>query len=342
MACFTCASKFTWFKKEHGCPNCGKAFCKDCLSHSAIVKRHGGKQQNVCIKCFKLLTEKPTKESGQQKKEFCADDPNNYLGPSMKDIAAKQKQQKQPKEDDEDADIKERLQKLKQKQEPASPSSSSNVLDNDLYQRFNNLTGRPAASASSSGGAVAAGKSNILTPQPKLSDQEQMMNLMKETQDEIDIDHNHAQREEEAKEKLKDDIKNMEDRLFLLKGQDPDEVRKAKEKWKEEDYSSEEDDDEAMKKILQRALEESLLDDKLKDAGYGDILTAGSSKNNSKSEEDSQEDELPWCCICNEDASLRCHDCDDDLYCKRCFREGHDDFDMKSHRKSTYHKPKKK
>ena len=60
-----------------------------------------------------------------------------------------------------------------------------------------------------------------MTPQPKLSDQEQMMNLIKKTQDEVNIDQHDVQREEGSKEKLENDIKDMEDRLFLLKGQDP-------------------------------------------------------------------------------------------------------------------------
>jgi hypothetical protein len=32
------------------------------------------------------------------------------------------------------------------------------------------------------------------------------------------------------------------------------------------------------------------------------------------------EDEDSWCCLCNGDAVLLCFDCDEDLYCGRCFK----------------------
>lgn len=52
-------------------------------------------------------------------------------------------------------------------------------------------------------------------------------------------------------------------------------------------------------------------------------------------DEDSSDKEMEnWCCICNDDAIVRCIDCDDDPYCKACFREGHprSDPEMGRHR----------
>ncbi|RUO95680.1 hypothetical protein BC936DRAFT_143449 [Jimgerdemannia flammicorona] len=51
----------------------------------------------------------------------------------------------------------------------------------------------------------------------------------------------------------------------------------------------------------------------------------------------SEEDEIEnWCTICNEDAKIVCHGCDDDRYCKACFREAHTgpgaDYDARTHR----------
>ena len=52
-------------------------------------------------------------------------------------------------------------------------------------------------------------------------------------------------------------------------------------------------------------------------------------------------DDLPWCCICNEDATIRCFDCDGDLYCTRCFSEGHEQFGLFDHKYGPFEPPRK-
>ena len=51
--------------------------------------------------------------------------------------------------------------------------------------------------------------------------------------------------------------------------------------------------------------------------------------------------DLPWCCICNEDATIRCFDCDGDLYCTRCFSEGHEQFGLFDHRYGPFEPQRK-
>lgn len=52
-------------------------------------------------------------------------------------------------------------------------------------------------------------------------------------------------------------------------------------------------------------------------------------------------EELPWCTICNEDATIRCISCDGDLFCKSCFKECHaDDEDYRNHQTKPFVPPK--
>jgi hypothetical protein len=38
---------------------------------------------------------------------------------------------------------------------------------------------------------------------------------------------------------------------------------------------------------------------------------------------DLRDETFGWCCICSEDGQIICDGCDKDVYCMRCFKEGH-------------------
>ena len=100
---------------------------------------------------------------------------------------------------------------------------------------------------------------------------------------------------------------------------------------------SEEDLDEEVQKLVEQFAAEVELDKKNEQFfGYDDTSVRAAS-NFSKPSLASEE--LPWCCICNDDATLRCYDCDDDLYCERCFRDGHQQFYLFDHKYVAFTKP---
>ncbi|KAL7750534.1 hypothetical protein RI367_003870 [Sorochytrium milnesiophthora] len=52
--------------------------------------------------------------------------------------------------------------------------------------------------------------------------------------------------------------------------------------------------------------------------------------------QDMEDETDKWCCICNEDGAYVCTGCDDDVYCRRCWKEGHEDEDdeeLRAHKK---------
>ncbi|XP_021258999.1 abscission/NoCut checkpoint regulator isoform X1 [Numida meleagris] len=140
-------------------------------------------------------------------------------------------------------------------------------------------------------------------------------------------------------------------RLAVLRGQDPEKV--TLETYKFPDSDEELDEEEAVRRVLKQLTEEAALDeasgfnilpDRTTQPGFSQQSLHKKTKQESQTPtavalaeaDDSDEHELPWCCICNEDATLRCHGCSGDLYCQRCFREGHAEFDMKDHHTSRY------
>jgi len=127
-----------------------------------------------------------------------------------------------------------------------------------------------------------------------------------------------AAAEMEAKmeiENLKTD-KEIERRMNDLKI----ERKKATEK---ESISDDSDEEQQASKIVEKALAENRLE--LDDDFSTDLK---------------MEDELPWCELCNEDAQLRCTECDGDLYCRRCWKETHNDAELKQHHTKNYKPPK--
>ncbi|NXA36377.1 ANCHR regulator, partial [Eudromia elegans] len=121
-------------------------------------------------------------------------------------------------------------------------------------------------------------------------------------------------------------------RLAALRGQDPEKV--TLENYNLPDSDEEVDEEEVIRRVLKQLTEEAALDEasgfnippdqKTQPGSLQQNLPKKAKQKTSDTmalpdSDDSDEKELPWCCICNEDAALRCHGCDGDLYCQRCF-----------------------
>ncbi|KAL8615645.1 hypothetical protein ACOMHN_034795 [Nucella lapillus] len=444
--CYGCGTEFGFFKKEHGCKNCGFAFCSNCLTKKTAVPKLDGSKHHVCNKCYNILTGKVTpQETGRRTppqaylKRVAAleerDAHGAQRGGGQKSGASKPNP-KYASLDKPDREIAERLEKLKEKPQ------AQKVTDTDINVRLARLKGEDPA-------VKTAPTKPFYQPPDRRTQVEQMDDLLDEIANEVEIDSHRPDPATYVEDRLarlrgeksgdKDDQNNLDktsptsvknyvknidveangnkkstgasgggeiggkdsdvdfrevhalmdrassqmeaDASRALEGMRQDKELmerlaqvKQRHRHKEgladnksedsnvdntQETDDSEDEDVAAQKILNQYLAEAKLDEQAeqdlastsrssepstsktrKGKAKTTAQPAAAEKESNADSDYEDPDELPYCIICTEDAVVRCIDCDMDLYCNRCFRDGHKELDLSDHRSVPYKAPK--
>uniref|UniRef100_A0A8C0BFU7 Zinc finger FYVE-type containing 19 n=1 Tax=Buteo japonicus TaxID=224669 RepID=A0A8C0BFU7_9AVES len=320
-----------------GCKNCGRSFCSGCLSFSAVVPRCGSTQQKVCKQCHGKLTGRvaafEAKQNQLKEQQKAAAKPpgqagSRYRGLSKEDRAIAERlerlrEERKPKSIPTQAEIEARLAALKEDCWGPVPSTQ------EMEDRLAALQGRDPPSQAPrpvhqppDTRSLVQQTDDLLTQlseEVAIDDSQSLNDLNRENEDFVCLENLDPRQREEEKNKLlaeaaaelqeentrQEKILQVAKRLAALRGEDPEKV--TLETYKLPDSDEEVAEEEAIRRVLKQVRSGS--------GGLIPITTALARA------DDSDEDELPWCCICNEDATLRCHGCDGDLYCQRCFRK---------------------
>lgn len=149
---------------------------------------------------------------------------------------------------------------------------------------------------------VSINKTNLLLSDTRSSAQK-TDDLLKQFLEELKIDKNI---DPGTKDDIESGLASLKDRADHLSNSDS------------------EDEETAVNKLVQRYTEEAALKPVNDELNSDDELQSPHS--------DGNDEVASWCIICNEDATLKCLDCEGDIYCYSCFHKGHEEWNMNHHK----------
>ncbi|XP_058060261.1 abscission/NoCut checkpoint regulator [Anopheles bellator] len=315
MACTSCARSFGFFNKEHGCPVCKYSFCSGCLKHKLV---RDGKKLSVCLRCVKLscTSDDVPKSSASPKGALVSQTTSK-----PKESDAERASEGSSENDDQLIRSKLATLKVNDSEDPGVTDPSlpcAEIGGNiDIERRLAALKGVDYKDYTNA-------PQHFMAPDRRTEEQK-VQDLLGQFANETKLDGALDSRRTEQDEEI---IKRLQAlREFPVAGQTAGGTQKKIKPLPQSDSDSDSLKDEEMaRKLAARYVEESKLDSNMR---TGDTPDRTPSSGSLPEDPDAP---LPWCTICNEDAVLRCRGCDDDLYCRSCYKEFHYDEDPQEHR----------
>ncbi|XP_048525782.1 abscission/NoCut checkpoint regulator isoform X1 [Dendroctonus ponderosae] len=325
MSCNHCNTKYNFFHKEvltitlqlniscnfyletSGCALCGLSLCSKCLQQKCQIPSKGQGEFKVCRTCYaKLNTQSDDKENTLIPPDRFFKRLENLENPAAPPITVYREDPKMSALKNglsvTDKELVDRLEKLKEKQ-PLPPS------DSELRERLARLKDSPFESSSNA-------TKPLFMPDMR-TDQEKADALLEQYTFEQAIGSLHQNHED------------LSQRLAALKGEELKSLPKER-------TSSDSDSENEVERITKRMVAELSLE----------RCPVGGSKMTFPHDDYDDEDydyvrsspELPWCVLCNNDATMKCYDCGGDLYCNSCNVEVHKKGGDLDHRVEPYKK----
>jgi len=201
--------------------------------------------------------------------------------------------------------------------------------EDDISARLAKLRGQEAPVPSSE-------RNKLPDPLSVLGQNENLENLDDMEMDDVAklLDAVNKDVELEAKAALMNLNKDKEIREHLEKIRGKESQAVASEE-REGAFDEEFNDEEAADSVLKQILAEQALEFRI--AGV-EVTGEDTAKDD---DDDDKDEELPWCAICNEDATIRCQGCGGDLYCNGCYKEFHIGEDPQEHKPQKFVKKTK-
>nr|XP_009860645.1 abscission/NoCut checkpoint regulator [Ciona intestinalis] len=356
--CFICTAKFGFFKKQVDCINCNKTTCKECQNYMMVVPSKGSQPQNVCKQCFQASKNKSSRRVSP---------PRNFKRELEKRREAEEKKEKKELESPEDQSIRERLEKLRS--EPVKNdterrdisvdeiktrleklcTTDRTITDEEIEYRLGKLKGsRPPAIR-----VHSIRKRPIDQPQSSKEDQSeysQAKKLIRQFTQEIAMETDDVDSAESSANNIPENP-STDDLIALAVA----EIHREEQQMKDEGMTETEisrrlsqlhdlpdveldeatgmdfdDIDPKSAELIKQIMAEDRLEQSL---GY---IPNTQSISEVTPKPEPENEEFPWCMLCNDDAIVRCLTCERELFCRNCYKEIHKDSDMKGHKTEKY------